>query len=74
MPEEVRLASPRPIRKLRFGAAIGALMVVIAWILRAAWKIEAPAEVAMAATVVVSSLVAYFTHSDYADVTPSDPV
>lgn len=72
--EPVKLASPKPIRKLRFGAAVGACVVIFVWLLRAIWKVEVPAEIAAAMTVVASSAAAYFTHSEYGDVTPSDPV
>lgn len=69
----VKLASKKPTRKLRFGAAVGASVAIAAWIVRSVWHIEVPAEVAAAATVVASSLAAYFAKAHPEDLEAEEP-
>ena len=51
--------SVRPIRKVTAGAVGGAAITVAIWLIKAVWKIEVPAEVAGAMTVLMTFLVSY---------------
>ena len=51
--------SVKPIRKVTAGAAGGAAITVAIWTIKAVWKIEVPAEVAAAMTVLMTFLVSY---------------
>jgi hypothetical protein len=51
--------SVKPIRKVTAGAVGGAAITVAIWMIKAVWKIEVPAEVAGAMTVLMTFLVSY---------------
>lgn len=52
--------SNKPSRKVVIGTAVGATMTIVAWGIKAFASVEVPAEVALAGTTVIVSLLQYF--------------
>lgn len=58
--KKYRVSSPAPILKVTSGALSGALVIVLAWLLKQYAGVDLPDEVQSALVVLISALVAYF--------------
>jgi len=61
----------KPIRKVSAGAVGGATITVALWMLKSVWKVDVPAEVASALTVILTFAVSYQTPAAEDDLTPA---
>lgn len=57
--KQYRVASPMPIAKVSAGALSGALVIVLAWLLKQYADVDLPDEVQSALVVLISAMVAY---------------
>ena len=64
--------SVKPIRKVAAGALGGATTTVFLWVLKSAWDVNVPAEVASALTVMLTFAVSYQTPASDEDLMPME--
>lgn len=64
--------SVKPIRKVTAGAVGGAAITVILYMVKTVWKVEVPADVASAMTVLLSFAVSYQTSAGEDDLIPAE--
>ena len=62
--------SVKPIRKVTAGAVSGAAITVALWLIKSVWKVDVPAEVASAMTMILTFAVAYQTPAADDDLMP----
>lgn len=65
--------SNKPIRKVTAGAIGGASITVVLWMIKSVFKVDVPAEVASAMTVLLTFAVSYQTRAADDDLAPVEP-
>lgn len=65
------LSTAIPTRKVTAGVIVGSFCTIVFWITKAIWKLEVPAEAAVAITTIATFCVSYMTHAHARDLRKS---
>ncbi len=62
-----QMASAKPIRKISYGALVGAVVTLVVWLIETLGKVTVPAYIAVALSTILTFVIAYLIPPSDAD-------